>query len=146
MKLQALFLAAALALGTAACTSETVSHDASQLPSKAQEFISQNFTSAISVVEKDKNLGKTSEYEVTLTDGSQIEFNSSGEWKSVDTPNNVPVPAGIVPTNIAQYVAQNHQGAYIVGIEKNKKGYEIELSNGMDMQFGPAGNFLNYDN
>lgn len=145
MKLIALFAACALALGATACSSESISHDATQIPAKARNLISSNFTSAISLVETEKNLGSVHEYEVTLTDGTEITFNGGGEWESIDTPAGTPVPAGLVPTAIAEYVEQKHAGAFIIGIEKNKKGYEIELSNRVEIQFDAAGNFMNYD-
>ena len=145
MKLKAIIGALALTLGMTACSQENVSHDATNLPAKAQDLISRNFTSAISLVKEEKNFGKVDEYEVTLTDGSEISFNGSGELKSVDTPNNRPVPTGLVPTAIAKYVAEKHAGAFIVGLETEKKGYEIQLSNGVEMKFDKAGNFMKYD-
>lgn len=145
MKLHVILAACALAIGCGACSSETVSHDASQLPLKAREIISQNFTSAVSVVETEKRMGSIKEYEVVLTDGTEIQFNSGGEWESIDTPNNRPIPTGLIPTSIARFVAEKHNGAYIVGLEKNKKGYEVELSNEVDIQFDAGGNFLKYD-
>lgn len=138
-------MACALATSLCACSSETVSHDATQLPEKARDLISQNFNSAISVVEVEKKFGKVDEYEVVLTDGAEISFTSGGEWKSVDTPNNRPIPSGLIPTSIVGFVTEKHNGAYIVGIEKNKKGYEVELSNGVEIQFDNAGNFMSYD-
>lgn len=131
--------------GLSACSQESVSHDANTLPSKAHEVLARNFTSAISLVKEEKDFGSVSEYEVTLTDGSEVTFSGDGDWKSVETPNNIAVPAGIVPTAISNYVRQKHAGALIVGIEKNKKGYDVELSNGIDMQFDKTGNFVAYD-
>ena len=145
MKLKSILAVCAVALCFAACTSETVSHDATQLPKKARDIINQNFSSAISLIETEKSMGSVKEYEVTLTDGSEISFNGNGEWKSVDTPTNIPVPAGLVPTNIAKFVAEKHAGAFIVGLDKNKKGFEVELSNDVEIQFDPAGNFIKYD-
>ena len=145
MKLHAFIAVAALALGMGACASESVTHDASQLPAEARDVISRNFNSAISLIETEKSMGSVSEYEVTLTDGSQITFKGNGEWESVDTPSTIPVPSGLVPTAIAKYVAEKHAGVIIVGIEKNKKGYEVELSNNVEMQFDAAGNFVAYD-
>lgn len=145
MKTRAIIGALALALSVSACSSKDVSHDATRLPVQARELISRNFTSAISLVEEEKSFGKTTEYEVTLSDGSQITFKGNGEWESIDTPNNIPIPAGLVPTAIAKYVAAKHAGAYIVGLEKEKKGYEVELSNGVDMVFDLSGNFIKYD-
>ena len=134
-----------LALLFTACSQESITHQADNLPAKARDIISANFTSAVSLVEEEKDFGKTTEYEVTLTDGSELKFNSSGEWISIDTPNNRSVPSGLIPTAIAKYVVSKHAGASIVGIEKEKKGYEIELSNGVEISFDKGGNFLKYD-
>lgn len=144
MKLYSLLLAFAMTIGAVSCSSETTTHDASQIPEKARDLISQNFTSAISLVQTEKQMGQVHEYEVTLTNGTEISFNGSGEWESIDTPAGTPVPAGLVPTAIARYVAEKHAGAFIVGIEKNKKGFEIELSNNVDIYFDATGNFLKY--
>ena len=146
MKIHVIISSMVLGVALMACSSESISHDASKLPAKARDLISQNFNSAVSMVETEKSVGKVKEYEVILTDGVQVTFSGDGEWKSVDTPNNIPVPHGLVPTSIAEFVAQKHAGAYIVGIEKNKKGFEVELSNGVDMQFDTAGVFMKYDN
>lgn len=145
MKLHAIMAACLLAFGAASCSSETITHDATELPQSARDAISRNFSSAISLVEIEKSMGSVKEYEVTLTDGSEISFDGNGEWKSVDTPANIPVPAGLVPTSIAKFVAEKHAGAIIIGLEKDKKGYEVELSNDLEIQFDPAGNFLKYD-
>lgn len=146
MKIHVIISSMILGVALMSCSSESISHDASKLPAKARDLISQNFNSAVSMVETEKSVGKVKEYEVILTDGVQVTFSGDGEWKSVDTPNNIPVPHGLVPTSISEFVAQKHAGAYIVGIEKNKKGFEVELSNGVDMQFDTAGVFMKYDN
>lgn len=145
MKTQKFLLALVLVAGLTACSSENVSHEADNLPAKASQLISRNFTAGVSLVKTEKDLGRVSEYEVTLTDGSTIEFNSSGEWKSIDTPNNLAVPAGVVPTNISTFVREKQAGTSIVGIEKEKHGYEVQLSNGVEMKFDLSGNFMQYD-
>lgn len=142
--LKLLFAAAVLMIGLSACTSENVTHDATVIPKNARDIISQNFTSAISVVKEEKSMGSVSEYEVTLTDGTDISFNANGDWKSVETPVSRAVPEGLIPTAISRYVKEKHAGAYIDGIEKNKKGYEVDLSNGVDIQFDSSGNFVSY--
>ena len=40
---------------------------------------------------------------------------------------------------------QNQKGQRIVGVDKERHGYDIELSNGIDMKFDKDGNFLRYD-
>lgn len=145
MKLHVLLTAAVLTLGMTACASETITHDAAELPEKAHNIITQNFSSAISVIKVEKSMGKVKEYEVTLTDGSVIEFNGDCEWESVMTPPNIPVPEGLVPTNIAKFVAEKHAGTFIDGIERDKKGFEVDLSNQVEIHFDPSGNFISYD-
>ncbi|WP_369695841.1 PepSY-like domain-containing protein [uncultured Duncaniella sp.] len=46
---------------------------------------------------------------------------------------------------IATYVKQNHKGSRIIGIEKKRNGYEIELSNDLDLEFDKQGNFIRFD-
>lgn len=145
MKKLALFMIMALGLAATACGRENVTHDSSVLPEKARTTLSQNFTSAVTLVEIEKDMGSVKEYEVTLANGSEVTFDGAGEWTSIDTPANVAVPSGLVPTAIANYVKTKHAGALIVGIEKERKGYEVELNNGLDINFDLQGNFVSYD-
>ena len=55
------------------------------------------------------------------------------------------VPAAYIPAAIASFVKQNQKSAVITGIEKKKSGYDVELSNGIEMKFNSAGKFLRYD-
>lgn len=146
MKLHGFLIALACAAVFTSCAKETTTHDASILPEQAKNILNQNFKSGVSLVEiETKGIGDK-EYEVTLTDGSEITFTSSGEWTNIETPNNKAVPEGLVPTTIANYVRQKHAGTSIVGIEKDKKGFDVELSNNIEIKFDPAGNFVKYDN
>ena len=55
------------------------------------------------------------------------------------------VPAAIVPQGIKDYVSSKHAGQRIVGIEKERNGYDIELSNGVDIKFNKEAQFVRYD-
>jgi len=67
-------------------------------------------------------------YEVHLTDGTEINFTSKGDWDKVDCQFKA-VPAALVPAPIAAYVQANFQGTPIVKIDKERCGYDIELPN-----------------
>lgn len=136
----------ALFLALVSCSGEKYSRDAAILPEKAQKLISQHFNSAISIVKEEKEFAEGKEYEVILADGCEITFDSKGEWKDIETPNNLAVPGSLVPKPIYDYIVANHHGASIVGIEKEKKGYEVELSNNLKIEFNKDGGFLKYDN
>ncbi|MCM1033675.1 MAG: PepSY-like domain-containing protein [Odoribacter sp.] len=120
-------------------------HDASVLPQAAQSVITKNFKGKVSVVKIDKDFGRISEYEVVLDDGTEITFDASGNWKDIETNVNKSVPSSMIPAGVADYVSRNHKGVRIVGIEKDRRGYEVELANGIDIKFNNEGQFLKYD-
>lgn len=120
-------------------------HDASVLPKAAQTVIANNFKAKVSVVKIEKDFGRVSEYEVILNDGTEISFDRDGNWDNVEVNNSKSVPNSMVPQAILAYVKSQHKGQRIVGIDKERNGYEIELSNGIDMKFDKAGKFLRYD-
>lgn len=142
-----LLIACAMILGIAgfACARDSYARDASALPKAAQTTIANNFKSKVSLVKIDKDWGRISEYEVILTDGTEISFDKDGNWDNVEVNNTKSVPAAFVPKSIRAYVAKQQPGQRIVGIDRDRKGYDVELSNGIDLKFDKAGNFLRYD-
>lgn len=76
---------------------DTYAHDASVLPEAARYVIGKNFKSKVSVVKIDKDFGRVSEYDVTLSDGTEITFDRQGNWKDVETNVNSSVPSAFYP-------------------------------------------------
>lgn len=140
-----LFILAALIGVFSVSARDTYSHDIKDLPVAAQTIIKNNFKADVSHIKIEKEWGSVSEYDVVLTDGSEITFDSKGNWKDIEVGRNQSVPAKLVPDAIANYVKQNQKKANITGIEKKRSGYEVELSNGVEMKFDLAGKFLRYD-
>lgn len=124
---------------------DNYSHDVTTLPQAAREIIKKQFKAGVSVIKIDKDFGRVSEYEVILTDGTEVTFDSKGNWESVETSVNKSVPSYFVLKEIQTYVSKNHAGQKITGIEKKRNGFEVELSNGIDMKFDKAGTFTGYD-
>ena len=124
---------------------DTYSHDVGVLPVAAQTILKNNFKAKVSHIKIDKTLGKVSEYDVVLTDGTEVSFDSKGNWKEVEVGVNKSIPSALVPAEIRNYVKQHQKNSPIVGIEKNRSGYEIELANGVEMKFNSDGKFLRYD-
>lgn len=145
MKKFLLMLGLLVGITAAASAKDTYAHDASVLPEAARTTIANNFKSKVSIVKIDKDFGRISEYEVTLTDGTEISFDSNGNWENVETNNAKAVPAGFIPKAISDYVAKNQPSTRIVGIDKERNGYEVELSNGVDIKFNKDGQFIRYD-
>ena len=139
-----------------------------QLPAAAQTFIQKTFPGqTVSYAKIDFDGRKT--YEVRLSNGTEVEFDKNGTWDKVDcnhsavpanlVPANiatyvksnfpgatiVTVPTNLVPANIATYVKSNFPGATIVKIDKERYGYDIELSNDLELKFNKNGKMLRVD-
>lgn len=116
-----------------------------RLPEKAQQFLAAHFgdLTLAFAVEDPKFVG--SEYEVTYTDRTEVDFRSDGEWSSVERRYSA-VPAAIVPQPIADYVAQsNIPGQFIRKIDRNAYTWEVELSNGLEIDFDNRFNVIGFD-
>ena len=105
-----------------------------QLPKAAQEFLSKYFpTQKIALAKEETDfLDKT--YEVIFVDGAKVEFSRNGEWKEVNCKFSA-VPDGIVPAQILKYIDQNHEGAKVIEIDRDKRDWEVKLDNGLDLKF-----------
>ena len=106
-----------------------------KLPVAAQTFLKTHFAdlTLAYAVEDPKLVG--SEYEVIYTDRTEVDFRSNGEWSSVEL-KYAAVPASIVPVQISDYVAKsNFSNQIIKKIERNSYTWEIELSNGIEIEF-----------
>ncbi|MDO5105444.1 PepSY-like domain-containing protein [Capnocytophaga sp.] len=116
-----------------------------QLPAQAQTFVKKHFAAqrVVTVVEDAKPYSK--EYDVYFENGTKIEFYANGDWEEVKS-RAAEVPAGIVPAAISQYVKAQYPNAFVQEIKKKHYGYEIEISNGLDLEFDKTGKFLRIDN
>ena len=120
--------------------------DAQELPEKAQDFVTTYFPEADysrvernTVVENDGTL-----YEVDLTNNYEVDFNAEGDWVDVDG-NGQEIPTAFIPETMANYLAENYADLFISGIDSEPTGYEVELSNDLDVKFDLDGNFLSED-
>ena len=145
MKKFLLTLIAVFSITAIASARDIYSHDASVLPKAAQSTINKNFKAKVSVVKIDKDFGRISEYEAILTDGTEISFDRHGNWDNIETSASSSVPEALIPAAISTYVKKNYAGQKIVGIDKERNGYEVELTNGLDLKFNKQGEFLRYD-
>ena len=107
----------------------------SQMPKKAQSFVQKYFADqsvAVAKMETDF-LDKT--FDVIFTNGDKVEFDKKGNWTKIDC-EHTQVPAEVIPVAIQQYVSKNYPDAKVVKIEKtDRKGYDVDLSNGFDIEF-----------
>ncbi|MDR1003395.1 MAG: PepSY-like domain-containing protein [Prevotellaceae bacterium] len=123
---------------------DVITQDINQLPAAARSFIGKHFASAkVSYIKVDKELLST-DYEVLLTDRSEISFDGKGEWTEVDC-KRVAVPAVLVPDYIVAYVKSNFPDQVITKIERNRWGTEVELLNDVSFRFNKKGKMVEAD-
>lgn len=115
-----------------------------RLPAAAQTFLKTHFAdlTLAFAVEDPKFIG--SEYEVTYTNRTEVDFGNDGEWTSVDCKYEA-VPAQIVPAQISEYVARSFNGSFIRKIERNRYTWEVDLSNGLEIKFDRQFNVIDID-
>lgn len=113
-----------------------------KLPDNANAYIQKHFPNEriVSVMRDDD----TMEFDVILSGGTEIEFSRHGEMREVEG-NMKAIPDSVVPDDIRTYVDNQHRGQDIRKIEKEPYGYEVTLSNGMDLKFDKTGKFLRID-
>lgn len=124
---------------------DEVTTNVNVLPAAAQTMLKKYFPKVkVNHIKIDKKAFGNKDYDVILSNGTEVDFDSNGQWKEVDCGINA-VPAGLIPDAIRRYVKANFSGAKIVSIEAGKKKYDIELSNGLEAEFDLAGNFRKID-
>ena len=82
--------------------------------------------------------------EVYLNNGVEVDFDKNGTWDKVDC-NYSAVPASLVPSTIANYVKTHFAGAKVVKIDKERYGFDVELSNELELKFNKQGQLMNID-
>ena len=137
-------LALSFVLMSATCDARETTVSVNKLPKAAQNMIASNYKGKkVTLVKKDVEANSVN-FDVVLNDGIKLEFDSNGEWTEVDCKPST-VPAALVPTAISKYVKAQYPNARIVQIERDSRGYEIDLSNGMDINFDKQFNVVKID-
>ena len=107
----------------------------SDLPRAAQQFIQKYFVGQSVAMAKVESEFLDKNYDVIFTNGDMVEFDKKGNWTKVDCKHQN-VPQAIIPVAIQQYVAKNYPDAKVREIEvTDRKGYEIKLTNGFEVEF-----------
>lgn len=125
---------------------DVITKDMNQLPLPARNFINGNFAKPqIAHIKIDKDMMESTKYEVLLMDGTEIDFDSKGNWEEVSAKNGQAVPASVVPSFAASYLKEHNFTEPVTKVERDRKGYEVELSTGVSFKFDKKGKFLKAD-
>jgi len=137
-------LAAALFI-YASCEKEKSTIGMDELPGSGAAFLSDHFGDAtVGNIKKERD-GKGTDYTAYLGNGIKVKFDGNGDWKEVEAPRGRTIPTTFIPQQIVDHVTENYPNLGINGIEKEKYGFEVELTNGLDLEFDMNGVFVRTD-
>lgn len=139
-----MFMTCLVLFALTACADDDLPIRTNQLPRNAQQFLTQYFRGVEVSYAKQDDEGFDKSYEVVFVDGNKVEFRRDGEWKEVDCRYGR-VPDAIVPRAILDFVRQHYAGQYIRKIERDRHGYEVKLTSGLELKFDRNGRFRKID-
>lgn len=114
-----------------------------EVPQQINAFVQKHYPSAtVTRYKKDVERSGT-EHKVYLSEYTKLEFND--QFQITEIEGESAVPAGLVPATIASYVKANYAGNSVVKWEKKRNKQEVELNNGLELEFDLNGKFLRID-
>lgn len=143
-----ILIIAIMALFTAfACYArDVISHDPSVLPQSARALVETHFPDVqINHIKIDHHTFGGNEYDVVLTNGTEIDFDSKGNIEEIDCGRMGIIPKALIKKEILDYVTSKYQGQNIIKYEIKRNGYEVELQSGLDLEFNKQGAFMRVD-
>ena len=118
--------------------------DYDKLPAAARTFIEQYFPQQqVTYAEREREEGGK-EYKAVLNNGTELQFDQSGNWQSIECPFST-LPQGILPEAIAAHIAENYPQVSIYKIEKELGGYEVGVTGGLELLYASDGTFIRQD-
>lgn len=138
-----------VALSVASCSSDDNNSETivqtSELPSQSKSFLETYFL-GYQIVQIQRDARSVDEYyEVRLTDGTQVDFDKDGMWTEVDGNANM-IPTGFIHPHIISYITANYPAASVESIGKEIYGFNVDLTNNLDLRFSSEGIFLGMEN
>ncbi len=111
-----------------------------QMPEAAQAFHKQYFAGKVPlVVTVDWD-----DYTIRYESGEKVEFDKQGSWKEIDCRDSQ-VPVELIPEEIKANIQATFPGAIILKIDRNRRGYEVKLNNGLEVEYSPTFQVIDID-
>ena len=115
-----------------------------ELPAKAQTLLNKHFKGQKVMLATIESGVVSRSYDVVLRNGTKLEFDKKGNLTEIDCKQGI-VPSQLIPQPIKNYLKKNYRGEAVRKIELNKKEYEVELTNGIDLTFNKHFQLIDID-
>ena len=111
-----------------------------QLPATAQTMLKQYFADKVPlIVTMDWD-----DYTVVYDSGEKVEFDKQGNWKDIDCRTSH-VPTALIPEQIKAHVKATFPGTTILKLDRNRRGYEVKLNNGLGLEYNRSFQVVDID-
>lgn len=111
-----------------------------KLPAEATTFLDANFKGIqIQEMHKEKE-GTSFKYEVKLTNGAEIEFNSRGRWIELES-KTVSLPTTMLQNTVRAYIQKTYPNAKVTEVKKGIRFNFVEINDETMLQFDIEGKF-----
>ena len=111
-----------------------------QLPQQAQTLLKQHFANKVPlIVTMDWD-----DYTIVYDSGEKVEFDKQGKWKEIDCRTSS-VPTALIPEQIKSHIRATFPGTTIIDLDRNRRGYEVKLNNGLEVEYSPSFQVIDID-
>jgi len=115
-----------------------------EIPTQIMSYISEHFPDNAIVQAVQDNDDNTVTYEVLLEGNFELDFNS--DFEIIDIDGISALPDSVIPQAILDYVSENYPDNYITDWKLELTHQQIELNNGLELEFEMDGTFIRIDN
>jgi len=85
------------------------------------------------------------DYKIRYQSGETVEFDKKGNWTDIECESSQ-VPVELIPAEIKANVKASFPGATITKLERDRRGYSIEMNNGLELEFNKKFKVVEVDN
>lgn len=111
-----------------------------EMPQAAQALLKQYFADKVPlVVTVDWD-----DYTIVYDSGEKLEFDKEGNWKEINCRTSS-VPTELIPEQIKTNIQSTFPGTIILKLDRNRRGYEVKLNNGLEVEFDPTFQVIDID-
>lgn len=115
-----------------------------EIPDQIMSYLSEHFPDNDIIKTVQDNDDGTTTYEVYLDGNYELDFNADYDITDIDGTSEL--PDSVIPQALLDYVSQNYADHYITDWELESSYQQIELDNGVELEFEMDGTFIRVDN
>lgn len=137
------FLIAALVFLNISCNAQDKIIPESELPGEVTTYLKMHFPDNPLIQASIDRDTFSHSYDVVLKDNISLEFDSDGNVTEIES--RAELPASVIPKEILTYVKSKHPDRVILEWKLDDRNQEVELDNGLELEFDMKGNFTRID-